>query len=94
MERGPSLTDSDMIEESCKRLRAAVLEQAISEALGSRLDLRESAWAWFCSENQGIGSFLWICTIFDLNPKFVRMLEVNKDNGAEISDHFQAYRAE
>ena len=40
-------------------LWAAVLEEAISDALGSRLDLRESAWAWFRSENQGIESFLW-----------------------------------
>jgi len=54
-------------------LWAAVLEEAISDALGSRLNLRESAWAWFRSENQGIGSFLWICTMLDLNPKFVRV---------------------
>ena len=54
-------------------LWAVVLEEAISDALGSRLDLRESAWAWFRSENQGIGSFLWICTMLDLNPNFVRV---------------------
>ena len=81
-------------EETCKRLWAAVLEKAIKDALGDNIYLRESAWTWLRSENQGIGSFLWICTILGLKPQFVRMLKANKDNGAEIFDHFQAYRAE
>lgn len=74
--------DSDMNEDACKRLWAAVLDQAIRDALGGNLYLRKTAWAWFHSEHQRVGSFLWICTILGLNPRFVQTLVGTKDNSA------------
>lgn len=71
-----------MIEEACKRLWAAVLAQAVRDALGGNLYLRKSAWAWLRSENQRVSSFHWICTILGLNPESVRTLVANKDNSA------------
>ena len=68
--------------ESYQRLWAAVLEQAIKDV---RSDLRvhkgkvksifnESAWSWFYSENQDVGSFHWICNMLSLDPNFVLSL--------------------
>jgi hypothetical protein len=66
---------------ACRRLWAAVLEQAIKDARDeTSKPLRferpdgQSAQHWFGSENDGIGSFLWICEMLDLEPRFVRTL--------------------
>jgi len=62
-----------------KALWAAVLEQAIKD-IQSDLTFRkgnirsifsEGAWAWFRSENQDVGSFLWTCSMLGLEPDFV-----------------------
>ena len=71
-----------------KKLWFAVLVQAIKDAEGyvsgpkdySNLIITEGARAWFLSKNQGIGSFLWICPMLDLNPAFVRSLVAKKYN--------------
>lgn len=64
------------MEEACKKLWIAVLEQAIKDA---QFELaaykahvinifKESALEWFHSEEQGIGSFLWICALLHIEP--------------------------
>jgi hypothetical protein len=62
-----------------RKLWFAVLEQAIKDSEGylvsSRDDndrIKQEARRWFLSENQGIGTFLWICLMLDLNPEFLR----------------------
>ena len=60
------------MEEACKRLWAAVLNQAIEEALKcKKKDLKKSALSWLRSKNQGIGSFLWICGVLNIDPTSV-----------------------
>ena len=65
-----------------KKLWAAVLDQAIKDAGGSvehrkeyaRHLIMENAHAWFLSEDQGIGSFCWICSILEIEPEYARVL--------------------
>ena len=62
-----------------RTLWAAVLEQAIKDIRGDltfrkgnvRSIFSESAWAWFRSESQDVGSFLWTCSMLGLEPDFV-----------------------
>jgi hypothetical protein len=65
--------EEDVMEETCKRLWIAVLKQAIEDARGNYHRNREKALSWFNSENQGTGSFLWICSILGFNPNLTRM---------------------
>jgi len=42
--------------------------QAIKDAQENHSVYARNARAWFCSKNQGTGSFIWICMILDLDP--------------------------
>ena len=64
--------EEDVMEESCKRLWTAVLEQAIKDARSNYHRNKEKALSWFSSENQGTGSFLWLCSMLGLNPNLIR----------------------
>ncbi len=57
-----------------RRLWAAVLEQAVKDARGGRTYhiITEEARAWFRSKKEGMGSFIWVCRILDLDPGYVR----------------------
>jgi hypothetical protein len=75
---------------ACRRLWAAVLEQAIKDARDETTKRRrferadgQTAQHWFLSENGGIGSFLWICEMLDLEPRFVRTL-VNSGQDPQV----------
>jgi hypothetical protein len=59
---------------SYRRLWAAVLEQAVKDARGGRTYhiITEEAQAWFHSKKEGVGSFIWVCRILDLDPSYVR----------------------
>ncbi len=70
-----------------KKLWFTVLEQAISDAEGHvegpkdyRKLITERARAWFFRKNQGIGSFLWICLMLDLDPELVTRFAAKKYN--------------
>jgi hypothetical protein len=66
--------EEDVMEETCKRLWIAVLKQAIEDARCNNYHRnREKTLSWFSSENQGTGSFLWICSILGFNPNLIRM---------------------
>ena len=74
-----------------KKLWFAVLEQAINDAEGHvegpkdyRKLITERARAWFFRKNQGIGSFLWLCLMLDLNPESVRRLIAKKYNSPSM----------
>lgn len=67
---------------ACRALWAAVLCTALEDAQG-RMDrkdyrqpvvqgLRHDAARWLASADTGIGSFLWICMLLDLEPGRVR----------------------
>jgi hypothetical protein len=61
------------MEEACKRLWAAVLNQALEEAIEfNREKFRQNALSWLWSGNQGTGSFLWICDALNLDSKSIR----------------------
>ena len=63
---------TDVMYQTCKRLWSAVLNQAIKDAQENHSIYAEDARAWFCSKNQAIGSFIWICMILDLDPDTFR----------------------
>ena len=61
------------MENACQKIWADVLYQAIDEARGcSGYIIMEKARTWLRSDNQEIGSFLWICDFLNLDPKFVK----------------------
>jgi len=68
--------------EACKSLWAAVLQQAIEDALNHNgyYTRSKEAMTWLRCKNDGVGSFLWICHLFDLNPECVRKIVVNRLN--------------
>ena len=63
---------TDVMYQTYKRLWSAVLNQAIKDAQENHSIYAEDARAWFCSKNQAIGSFIWICMILDLHPDTFR----------------------
>ena len=73
--------------EAYKRLWAAVLEQAIKDVQGDararrgkvRSIFSEGAWAWFRSESQEVGSFLWTCNMLGFEPDFIVSLLTRQD---------------
>jgi len=73
------MTSTERTESACKRLWYAVLQQAIKD---SRWDVK--AHAWFFSEDQWPGSFLWICTVLDLSPEFIQTLLPTRHNNEAI----------
>lgn len=60
------------MEKEYRNLWAAVLKQAIKDAKKSLNNSLASPALWFSSDNQEIGSFLWICGILNVDPKSVR----------------------
>lgn len=58
--------------QACVALWAAVFNSALEDAGGTDQDEARRAMAWFNSDAKGIGSFLWVCTLFDLNADAVR----------------------
>lgn len=75
-------TDGDVMGDPCKRLWTAVLKRAVKDVHdnGTTSVISQGTRAWFGSKNQGVGSFLWICSMLDLNPEFVRKHAADKDN--------------
>lgn len=67
---------------ACLGLWAAVMQVAVEDFLGrgpmpsrkdgSRDELRASAADWLASPDEGARTFLWICTLLDLDPSAVR----------------------
>lgn len=65
-------------------LWAAVMHGAVSDLLGQNsttkgrnrhvinTDLARGARRWFDSDDRDIGSFLWICSVLELDPERVR----------------------
>jgi hypothetical protein len=78
-----------------KRLWTAVLNQAIKDAQEIYSLYAENARAWFCSKNQGTGSFIWICMILDLDPDAFRSVyqEREADRSEDIPQDITTERA-
>ena len=61
-----------IMQDACKRLWAAVLEQAMTDIQEDHDSHGEEARKWLQSENPGTASFLWVCDVLDLDPALVR----------------------
>ena len=70
--------DDDRINKfnSYENLWLAVIEQAFKDLFGGRSSALPT-WRWFYSKKYYIGSFRWICEIFNLQQTFV-LEEVKK----------------
>ena len=52
-----------------RNLWGAVMEEAIKSLSSGSLRIRADAITWFRNRsNDGVGSFLWVCSILDLDP--------------------------
>jgi hypothetical protein len=61
------------MQKACERLWSSVLERAIEDFRGFHgLWLQNNAKTWLLSNNDGIGSYLWICGVLNLDPPTVR----------------------
>lgn len=74
--------EANAMDEACRGLWTAVLDQAVRDAQGSVTTYiqRESARAWLRSANQDVGSFLWVCSILDFDPHLFRNRLAEKEN--------------
>ncbi|MFC1869383.1 hypothetical protein ACFL0H_14790, partial [Thermodesulfobacteriota bacterium] len=70
----------------CRNLWVAVLKQAIKEARKDAGCSILRTQAWFYSDSREIGSYLWICSILDLNPESIRQL-IKLDAQDTFADH-------
>lgn len=61
-----------IMQDACKKLWAAVLEQAMTDAQEHHESYGEEARKWLQSENLGTASFLWVCDVLDLDPGLFR----------------------
>jgi len=71
------------VTEGSKRLWAAVLEQAIEDVRREH-GHADRARAWFQSEGEEVGSFLWICRMLDIDPKSTRKSVVKRHAGVLV----------
>lgn len=71
------------LEEDFKPLWANVLLQACNDIKDSNELLSDSTEFWLNSDNAGIGSLIWICTILELDISAVKkkLLEMKKLEG-------------
>ncbi len=66
------------MEERCKGLWFSVLERAIKDLRGFYgLSLQDNAETWLLSGNKGVGSYLWICSVLNLDPSSIRRSLIN-----------------
>ena len=83
------------MDQTCKKLWSAVLKQAIKDAQEIYSIYAGDARAWFCSKNQGTGSFIWICMMLDLDPDEFRSVyqEREADSYADMPQNMTTKRA-
>jgi hypothetical protein len=83
------------MDQTCKRLWSAVLNQAIKDAQENHSVYARNARAWFCSKNQGTGSFIWICMILDLDPNAFQSVYKEREavSYADIPQNMNTERA-
>lgn len=55
-----------------KDLWASVMLEAIESLSSKRPKQKREAEKWFDSRNQGVGSFLWVCSALEIPPGTVR----------------------
>ena len=85
------MIEPDQLTDPERKIWAYVLLQAQSD-LGARDSIARSARLWFCSRDDAIGSFTWICHHLSLEPNAVRQ-RVLKDPPKRLAEAI-AYSAE
>lgn len=53
-------------------LWTAVIHQAIQDLSSPESYEQHSAWLWFNSPSDAVGSFIWTCHVIDIEPSFIR----------------------
>jgi hypothetical protein len=79
---------------ACRRMWASVVRTAADDLFNAKkkfdpkkryyMGPADAARAWFTSEEDGVGSFLWVCDILDLNAQAIR--------GVMLNGHFEHSR--
>ena len=89
---------------ACKRLWLKVLRQAVDDVQrlntygsGPYRDFSHNARAWFESEDDGVGSFRWVCVVFNLCPENIRdmineFLQLTSTSRSALGARFLEYR--
>ena len=50
----------------------AVVQRAIYDLAANESNIKRGAHAWFLSHSRHVGSFIWVCHHFELDPAAVR----------------------
>ena len=67
------MEETEILEETNEKcLWAGVLERAIYDLKSRNHIHRSSAKNWFRSKNHHVGTFLWVCSVLDLDPDWTR----------------------
>ena len=81
----------DIMTEGCRRLWAAVLEQAVEDVKRGR-DNSDTALSWFQSDSENVGSFLWVCGILGIDPESIKRILVQRHSGIPVR-RVEGYRS-
>ena len=76
--RSENTMEVNLLEEPSQQLWLAVLKRAVYDSQNGAAYYRREARYWLCSEDKGIGSFVWICTNLELAPDVVRLICLDK----------------
>jgi hypothetical protein len=74
----------DIMAESCKRLWAAVLEQAIEDVNRGGF-YAQKARVWFQSKSEDVGSFLWVCWMLGIDPDSTKRILIESHSGILVA---------
>ncbi|HEY1236452.1 MAG TPA: hypothetical protein VGH22_23950 [Candidatus Binatia bacterium] len=91
MEQG-TMIEPDQLTDPERKLWANVLLQAQSD-ISARDPIARSARRWFCSREDSIGSFIWVCHHLSLDPDAARERVLRNSNNkarAAMNDVTQA----
>lgn len=73
------ITKEFNMDQGYRNLWAAVLKQAVKDAKRNFNNSTSSPGLWFHSKSHAVGSFLWICSVLNIDPESVK-----PDSGVEM----------
>ena len=63
------------MDDTFKNLWLSVVKAAVEDYRGGNGPiLHKDAESWLISNNEGVGSFIWVCEVLDIEPSYIRRI--------------------